>query len=176
MLRNLSISLRLAIIVVVGLVGLLTLTIVLSLSERETLYEARVQEIAMLSESAAGVMAHFHAAHVNGEMTLDEAQTRARDALRDIRFGNNDYFYAYDYDGNNRILGPAPEREGTNMVDLADPNGVQLVRELISAARNGGGVVAYDWPRAGSDAPIPKIGYAAPFEPWGLVRRYRRLR
>ncbi len=169
MLRHLSIKLRLASILLVSVAGLLALSVLMLLSERGTLHEARVREIATLSESAVGVLQHFNAAYERGDLTLDQAQTQARDTLRDLRFGNNDYIYVYDYDGINVVLGPAPEREGTEMIDVQDPNGVPLIQELIDAAQRGGDVVAYEWPRAGSDAPVPKIGYGAPFEPWGWM-------
>ena len=167
MLSRLSIKLRLAVIVIAGALGLVALSVNLLMTVKDVLYEGRVREIALASEIAGKTLAEFHAAHQRGEMTLDEAQTQARDALRGLRFGNNDYFYAYTYEGENVILGPAQDREGTLMIDVADDNGVQLIRELIAAAGEGGGVVEYDWPRAGSDAPVPKIGYAWPFDEWG---------
>ena len=166
MFSRMPIRLALAGIVFVGVVGLVGVTAILLVSERDAMMEARIHEIRVLSEAAAEQLAYFEGLHARGELTLEEAQTQARDALRDIRFGNNDYFYAYDYDGVNRILGPSPDREGTSMLDVVDHNGVQLIRGLISQARAGGGVVHYDWPRADSDTPVAKIGYAVPFEPW----------
>ena len=169
MLRNLAIRLRLTLIVAAGVIGLLTLAVVLLMSERRALYDARVQEVAMLSEVAVGVLEHFHAAEQSGALTREEAQTLARDTLRDIRFGNDDYFYVFGDDGANFVMGPRPELEGTDMIDVADPDGVHIVREFVRLARDGGGAVAYNWPRAGSETPVPKVGYAAPFEPWGWL-------
>ncbi|WP_179954199.1 methyl-accepting chemotaxis protein [Denitrobaculum tricleocarpae] len=133
------------------------------------MYDARVAAIATLSEAAVDILAYHHARYESGDLTLEAAQTLARDALRDVRFGNDDYYYVYDYKGTNQVLGPAPAREGTDMIGVKDPNGVFLIRDLIEAAKTGGGVVNYDWPRAGSDIPVAKIGYGAPFEPWGWM-------
>ena len=164
--HRLSIRTRLAIVVGIGVLGLLSLGTYEALSQREATRQARVQEIATLAEAAAAVLRHFdEAVRVDAGLSLEDAQTLARD----IRFGADDYLFVYDYDGLNRVLGPDPEREGTPMLNVTDPNGVPLVRELISAARAGGGAVAYDWPRAGSDVPVPKIGYAVAFEPWGWI-------
>lgn len=169
MLRHMSIRLRLILIMVVSVVGLPVLTSLMLLSEKASMYDARVQSITMLSEAAADILEYYHARHESGELTLESAQTQARDALRDVRFGSGDYYYVYDYEGTNQVLGPAPAREGTDMIDVKDPNGVFLIRDLIMAAKKGGGVVNYDWPRAGSDVPVAKIGYGAPFQPWGWM-------
>ena len=166
MLSNLSINLKLTIIVLVGVFGLLTTGAFLLLSERQAIREAHEHEIMVVSEIAVGVLAQFHAAHERGEITLEQAQAQARDMLRSFRFGSNDYIYAYDYEGTTMVLGPAPEREGESMIDVVDPNGVPVVRNLIDVARNGGGTLVHEWPRAGSETPEPKIGYAAPFPPW----------
>ena len=166
MFSRMPIRLALAGIVFVGVVGLVGVAAILLLSERDAMLEARIHEIRVLSEAAAEQLGHYNDLHERGVLTLEEAQTQARDSLRDLRFGNNDYFYAYGYDGVNRILGPTPDREGTAMLDVTDHNGVRLIRDLISQARAGGGVVHYEWPRAGTDSPVAKIGYAVPFEPW----------
>ena len=169
MLRHMSIRLRLVLIMVVSVVGFPVLSGLMLLSEKEAAYNARVESIATLSEAAVDMLAYYHARQESGELTLEAAQTLARDALRDIRFGNDDYYYVYDYEGTNQVLGPAPAREGTDMIGVKDPNGVFLIRDLIVAAKNGGGVVNYDWPRAGSEVPVAKIGYGAPFQPWGWM-------
>ncbi|MGB1025822.1 MAG: cache domain-containing protein [Rhodospirillaceae bacterium] len=169
MLQKLPLTTKLVLLVCIGVAGLLVLSVFSATTLRSTMIQDRVQMIAMLSQSAAGTLAHYHAAHERGELSLEEAQTQARDALRDLRFGNNDYFYAYAYSGENTILGPAKDKEGTMMINVADHNGVTLVKDLIAQARAGGGVVEYEWPKAGSDAPVPKIGWGEPFAPWGWM-------
>ena len=169
MLRCLSTELCLADVVASGIAGLLALNFAQPPVERTTLYEAQVREIRVVSDIAVSVMEHFHAAYDLGEMTLEEAQEQARDVVRDLRFGDGGYFFAFDYDGIAVIHGVAPEYEGTSLMDTVDPNGVFLVRELIDEAMRGGGVVRYDRPGPQSGTPVPRIAYAAPFEPWGWL-------
>ena len=159
MLRNYSIKLRLAVIVVIGAVGLLALGSNLLLTTRQTLYDARVDEITSLSEAAHSVVAHFHAAEVRGDLTLEEAQSRAKESLRAMWFDGNNYIYALEMNGEAIVHGN-PEVEGQDL------SGVPFIGELIAAAGNGGGFVEYDWPRAGTETAVPKIGYALPFAPW----------
>ena len=56
--------------------------------------------------------------------------------------------------------------KGKNMIDITDPNGVAIVRELIARARAGGGFVAYVMPRTRGTRPAPKLSYAAPIREW----------
>ena len=167
MLRNLSIRLKLAIIVMVFILGLMGLAAQLLAEERQAMHEAKINEIRALSELAVSLLSEYEAMNESGVLSLWQAQLQARNALRDLRFGNDEYFYVYDYHGTNVVLGPAPEREGTDMIDITDANGVPLIRSLIAVAHEGGGSVNYVWPRAGSDTPIAKVGYALPFDAWG---------
>src|SRR5208337_1667625 len=48
--------------------------------------------------------------------------------------------------------------------------GKALFVEMAETVRNNGdGFVAYEWPRPGSDKPLPKISYVKGFEPWGWI-------
>lgn len=104
-----------------------------------------------------------------GRLDQKEAQERAKTVLRAIRFGEGDYIFAYSPNGANLVLGPKPELEGKSLIHLEDKNGVHYVAELLTAAKNGGGFVSYEFPRAGQQAPSPKLGYAASVAPWGWM-------
>ncbi len=53
------------------------------------------------------------------------------------------YIFAYDLDGTVLALPADPARVGTSHWDLIDPNGVRMVRQMRSAALEGGGFVTY---------------------------------
>ncbi len=56
------------------------------------------------------------------------------------------YILAEDFEGNELASGGQPELVGQNILDVQDPNGVYLVKELISTARDkGSGWVSYVW-------------------------------
>lgn len=166
---NWSIHVRLAAIVAAGAIGMIALGTNQLMTPRNTLYDERLRELALASELAVSVFARYHADHLNGDLTLEQAQTQARDAVRELRFDDGNYFYAYTYEGICLVLGPMTEREGTLMINVVDPNGVPIIAELINAAQTGGGYVTYQWPRPGSAGLASKIGYALPFEPWGWL-------
>lgn len=56
------------------------------------------------------------------------------------------YIFAYDFDGNVLAHGGNPELVGQNLTGMTDVNGADLLDALMSAARDGGGWVEYQWP------------------------------
>jgi methyl-accepting chemotaxis protein len=63
-----------------------------------------------------------------------------------------------------------PELNGQDLSDTKDPTGKRLFVEFAETVkRQGSGVVDYQWPKPGKDAPQPKLSYVTGFEPWGWV-------
>ena len=78
------------------------------------------------------------------------------------------YVFVYDVKGVNIAHGVNTSLEGKNLYDFKDPNGVYLIRELIDAAKNGGGYVQYSWKNTNGSL-NPKLGYAALVPKWNWV-------
>ncbi|MBC7951358.1 MAG: cache domain-containing protein [Rhodospirillaceae bacterium] len=147
-------------------VGFIILAVVALSQLRDTMIEDRIAKVRNLSEAARGVIASFHARSKAGEFDDATARAMAKEALRGVRYEKVEYFFIYARDGVNVLLPPKPEREGSNFLDLKDPNGVPFIRHLIE---NGGKAVFYQFPRAGSDIPVDKVATGLTFEPWGWV-------
>ncbi|WP_336367164.1 methyl-accepting chemotaxis protein [Marinobacter sp. C2H3] len=101
-----------------------------------------------------------------------EIRRKAMDILRNLRFndsGSEGYLFAYDTQGVNVMHGVKPQLEGKNLWDFKDPNGKYLIRELIQAAKNGGGYVAYGWENGKTGKVAPKLGYAEMLPKWNLM-------
>lgn len=62
-----------------------------------------------------------------------------------------------------------PKLDGQDLSTYKDPDGKALFNEMVVVAKNGGGVVAYRWPKPGASEPVPKVSYVKQFEPWGWV-------
>lgn len=104
-----------------------------------------------------------------GEYTLDEAEKLAADQIRDLRYGNNGYFWVDTYDGTNVVL-LGNDTEGTNRMDAVDTNGFAYMQAIISAGRQeNGGFTDYVFPREGETEPSQKRAYSKAFEPFGWV-------
>lgn len=93
---------------------------------------------------------------------LDVTQLEAAKAvIRAMKFSDDGYMFVYDLDGVNIVHGSNQALEGRNLIDLKDPNGVFLIRELIAAGKKGGGFVTYMWDEKTRGGLTPKLGYAA---------------
>ncbi|MFO1320959.1 MAG: methyl-accepting chemotaxis protein [Burkholderiales bacterium] len=121
-------------------------------------------------ESAHAIIAHYHELQTRGTLSEADAQARALDALRAVRFGDNDYVFVSDLAVRSVMHPIKPELDGKDLSALRDPNGVALFVEFAKVVRaQGAGFVPYHWPRPGQSAPVAKISYVKGFAPWGWV-------
>lgn len=88
-----------------------------------------------------------------------DGEASALEVLRGFRYGDSDYVFVIDNDLLMVMHPFKPELEGQSVGAIVDSDGVALFQEMREAAHDGGGFVAYHWPRAGSDTPVPKISY-----------------
>lgn len=103
--------------------------------------------------------------------SLAERQQKAKQILRQLRFddsGDTGYLFVYSTDGVNVVHGVNQSLEGKNLYDFKDPNGTFLIRELIDAAKSGGGYVNYGW-KNDDGRVAPKLGYAELIDEWNWV-------
>jgi len=69
------------------------------------------------------------------------------------------YVFAYNMDGLNVAHGANDKLVGKNLIELKDPNGKPLIKELRDTAAKGGGWVEYEWPHPQSKKIESKISY-----------------
>jgi methyl-accepting chemotaxis protein len=120
-----------------------------------------------LVESARGIVAHQYEEAKAGRIPEDQAKEIAKSTIRSLRYAGSEYFFVYQYDGTNLVLGPMPKVEGTkDLLDRKDANGVFYVRKVIELGQKGGGFVGYDFPKSGATEPSPKLSYVVGFDPW----------
>lgn len=83
-----------------------------------------------------------------------------RKAIDKIRFEKDESGYFFVYDGTVNVALPTKKSaQGKDLGNVKDKNGVLFVRELNSAAQNGGGFVTYVFDKPGKGIQ-PKLGYA----------------
>jgi len=110
-------------------------------------------------ETAVSMLERLAALRDEGSLGDAEARNLAATLLRELRYGEDGYFWADTPQGDNVVLlGGASE--GTNRMALKDVNGYELVRAIIDAAMKGGGYTDYWFPRAGETEAAPKRGYS----------------
>jgi len=131
----LTISRRLGLLVALAVLASLAIIVVQLVALRSSLQKERQNAVMSEVQTAASIVRNFAAAAERGQMSVAEAQERAKAVLRDIRYGNNDFFFVYLPDGNTIVLGTRPDLENKIRIETKDANGVYYVRDLIAAAQ-----------------------------------------
>jgi methyl-accepting chemotaxis protein len=133
---------------------------------RNNLYEQKRNEIKHLVESAVSTVVDIAKRVDKGEMTKEQAQAEAKRVLSAARFGNNDYFFVYDFKGVMLINPLKPELIGTSRFNERDPRGKAFIQEFIENAKKGGGHVTYGYQLPQSTEFRDKFSYASGYVPW----------
>ncbi len=168
--NNLSIAVKLWLIVFLALAGMLLAT-ALQLSEyRDTLVGDRKAATRHLVQTAHSTLAHYHAQVEAGELTEEQGQRAATAALKAMRYDQKDYFWINDMQPAMVMHPFKPELDGQDLSGFQDPAGKRLFAAFVERVRaDGAGFVEYQWPKPGLDKPVPKISYVQGFAPWGWV-------
>ncbi len=96
-----------------------------------------------------------------------ELKAKALNEISKIRFGQDGYFFVYDYDGTNIMHPINPSLVGKNLIENKSQKGVYYIKDLIEAAKKGGGTVIFDFPKSKDDPTLyDKIGYADGLQEW----------
>ncbi len=169
-LRNLTISNRLWLIILVAILGFCAITF-LSLSRfHDNMMDEKRIQTKKLVESVYSIANNYHERAKRGDLEQEEAQQQAMASISVIRYDENNYFWINDF--NARILMHPIKKElnNTDASRMSDPNGKMLFSEFAKTARNeGAGFVSYQWAKASGGKPVDKLSYVKAFEPWNWV-------
>lgn len=108
-------------------------------------------------------------AHLYGRADTENAKREALKILAQMDYGDDGYFFAYDFDGNTLVHPRQPELLGRNMWDWKNVDGTKTIRILIARARNGGGYERYLWSKPSSSTVAPKLAYVIALPKWGWI-------
>ncbi|NWD26102.1 methyl-accepting chemotaxis protein [Pseudomonas yamanorum] len=169
-LRNMSISRRLWLILIVAVLMLLTLGLLMLKQIHGDLYQAKSEQTQRVVQTANGILTYYHSLETSGVLTREAAQKQALSVVRGLRYGHDDYFWINDLTPV-MIMHPAnPKLDGQNLSAIRDPDGFAVFNEFVILAKaKGAGMVNYRWPKPGADAPVAKTSYIQLFEPWGWI-------
>ncbi|MCK5295846.1 MAG: cache domain-containing protein, partial [Alphaproteobacteria bacterium] len=110
---------------------------------------------------------------LKGLLSRKEAQKKAKDLVRSIRYGSDkkDYFWINDMQYKTIVHPYRPDHEGRDMSNLVDANGKYFIREFVKIIKeHGAGYGEYMW--QWKDDPnliVPKLSYVSGFKPWGWL-------
>jgi len=142
---------------------------VLPLVEKKLMNEKMVATRNVV-EVAANVIESYQAKAKSGELTLAEAQKRAIESVKQIRYQGSEYFWINDLEPKMVMHPIKPELDGKSLADQKDPNGKPLFVEMANVAKEkGAGTVEYQWAKPGSSKPVDKISCVKLVKEWGWV-------
>ena len=168
--KNSSISVRLILLIASALLGMAALAAVFLFTERQLILDERSSSVQQSVETATGIAAYFETLERQGSLSREQAQLQAKAAIKDLRYGQGDYFWIQDLQGQMLMHPIQPKLDGKNMSGSRDPDGKLFFQEMVDVAkRQGAGFVSYQWPKPGSEHPQPKVSYVKSLPGWGWI-------
>ncbi|MDR3337705.1 MAG: methyl-accepting chemotaxis protein [Treponema sp.] len=167
MLRNISIGTRIAAIIVILIFSIIALIATIyftandikesGLSDTEEVMIAGQREKIRLGTQT---MAIALSKALEGVTDRQEQHDIIKSYIQDYRFEDDKSGYYYTYIGTVIFMHPTlPQREGEDLGNTADANGVYYVRELYENAQKGGGFISFVFPKPPSMETAPKLAY-----------------
>lgn len=143
--------------------------LLIPLYEKQLLNE-RMEAAGHLADVAISILKRYEIAVQKGEMAETDAQKRALESLKILRYGESDYFWVHNLDLLMLMHPTHPELNNQSIADYQDAGGNKLFVKMNQIVRDSGkGFVRYQWPRPNSRIPLPKMSQVQLFEPWGWV-------
>ncbi|MBK1712676.1 methyl-accepting chemotaxis protein [Rubrivivax gelatinosus] len=140
---------------------------------RQEIDQGQRAQLTAVVDSARSIIASYQAEVAAGTLTLAQAQTAAKAALRGARFGaeGKDYFYVWTLDCVGVMHPINPQWEGRNMRgQIKDGQGGDLIATLASALQasaDGRVFVQSYFAKPGSQEVVPKLQHAVLIPQWG---------
>jgi two-component system NarL family sensor kinase len=94
------------------------------------------------------------------------AQEQVAQILSAMIYGDDGFFFVYDYDGTNLVSPRQTERINQNWSGETNREGVQVVDELIHIARQGDGYLTHLWTKPSTGKEAQMITYVTSFPSW----------
>ena len=98
-----------------------------------------------------------------------EAKRQVNEILKTLTYGEDGYFFVYDFEGTNLVHPKQPELIGKNWWELKDTTGNLVIQNLIFRAQEGGGFHRYLWAKPSTGEIRDKISYAVALDKWNWM-------
>lgn len=108
----------------------------------------------------------FYFIYGNAPPDDEEAKAQVKQILAAMIYGDEGFFFVYDYDGTNLVSPRQTEMIGQNWSGLTDSEGTQVTDTLIEIARSGAGYHEYLWPKPSTGTEARMITYVTSFPSW----------
>ncbi len=139
------------------------------LEEEENIRKDYDDNIRQQVEMVISLLDSYKADIDAGIYTEEEGMKLAADKVRNLRYGEEGYFWIDQSDGVNVVL-LGGEIEGTNRLGTKDVTGYEMVKDFIQGAVSQGSYYSdYQYPKEGGTEPMPKRAYTQYYKPFDWV-------
>lgn len=106
--------------------------------------------------------------NIYGRARPDDAQAKLEVTriLSAMIYGQDGYFFVFDYDGTNLVAPRQTALIGQDWSGLRDIAGVPITDELIRLARSGSGYHEFSWPKPSTGETAPMMVYVTGLQDW----------
>ena len=108
----------------------------------------------------------FYFIYGNAAIDDEEAKTKVMQILAAMIYGDEGFFFVYDYDGTNLVSPRQTQMINRNWIDLRDGEGTPVVAQFIDVARQGTGYVEHLWPKPSTGEEGRMITFVMGFQDW----------
>ncbi|MGY4729213.1 methyl-accepting chemotaxis protein [Burkholderia pyrrocinia] len=167
---KLSFAQKLWLPLILSLLCLAGISVYNAYQTREMRLEERKADLKHAAEIALSAVKTLGDQAAAGSMPVADAQKRALDSVRNMRYGEDGYFVILNSKPM-ALMNPArPELEGKDVGDFKDPNGVYFFRDTVAVIKHAGrGFTAYSFPKLGRTEASPKVVYNVTYQPWDWI-------
>lgn len=174
MLSQMKLKSKIFVLVAAALIGLLSLVVISAIQIKADLLEGRRGQIKSVVETAYSALVSIQAQEAAGKLSREAAQTAAIDIIGQLRYGGADgrgeYIYVHRLDGVTVFHVKAEMIGVDNREKIKDGQGRYTLKDMIAALANTkAAFVETEFPRPGSQTPVPKLQYVKKFEAWGWL-------
>ena len=106
--------------------------------------------------------------HIYGRAAPDDKQAKDRvsQILSAMIYGQDGFFFVYDYDGTNLVSPRQTEFINRNWEGLTDSSGTPVVDEFIRLARQGAGWHSFKWQKPSTGEEAQMVAYVVGLQDW----------
>jgi two-component system NarL family sensor kinase len=96
----------------------------------------------------------------------EAAKKRVMQNLAAMIYGQDGYFFVFDYDGKNLVAPRQTQLINQNWLGLRDINDTPITQAFIDLARSGGGYHTHTWPKPSTGKQAEMVTYVIGFQDW----------
>ena len=125
--------------------------------------------IKIATELAYDEVQRQYEAYKDGKISEKVAKELAKENIKRLKYGVDGYFWIDDTEGNLIAHPILADKEGINRIELQDPEGTYILKQIIEAANNNTNFTDYQWEKPGATELSPKRAYSVKFAPWNWI-------